>query len=89
MTRGGVTYPVMCAEWDAPSEWHLSGLEIMELESTLEDRATEFPHTAGITTFLSHPDFPMDVRHNSKIAREKLAVWADKVLGPQWNGGPA
>ena len=28
--------------------------------------------------------FPVDVRHNSKIFREKLAAWADKQLGPKW-----
>jgi hypothetical protein len=25
---------------------------------------------------LIHPRFPVDVRHNAKIFREKLAVWA-------------
>ena len=34
------------------------------------------PHTAGITTILFHPALPVDVRHNSKIFREKLARWA-------------
>jgi olefin beta-lactone synthetase len=23
-----------------------------------------------------HPSFPVDIRHNAKIFREKLAVWA-------------
>ncbi len=32
--------------------------------------------TAGIRDFLIHPAMPVDVRHNAKIAREKLAVWA-------------
>jgi hypothetical protein len=47
-------------------------------------------HTKHITTFIQYPvwqDFPVDVRHNSKIFREKLAVWADKVLGKHWNPG--
>ena len=26
--------------------------------------------------FFFHPEFPVDVRHNAKIFREKLAVWA-------------
>lgn len=34
--------------------------------------------TAEITDFLVHPSFPVDVRHNAKIFREKLAVWAAK-----------
>lgn len=32
--------------------------------------------TRGIRDVLYHPDFPVDVRHNAKIQREKLAVWA-------------
>lgn len=38
-------------------------------------------HTAKLQTILFHPDFPVDVRHNAKIQREKLAVWASKRLG--------
>jgi acyl-CoA synthetase (AMP-forming)/AMP-acid ligase II len=34
--------------------------------------------TAGITTLLFHPAFPVDIRHNAKIFREKLALWAAK-----------
>ncbi|MCY7313121.1 MAG: AMP-binding protein [Pseudoxanthomonas sp.] len=33
-------------------------------------------HTACIKTFLCHPSFPVDIRHNAKIGREKLAIWA-------------
>lgn len=32
--------------------------------------------TQGITRFLIHPGFPVDIRHNAKIFREKLAAWA-------------
>ena len=31
---------------------------------------------ARIDAFLRHPKFPVDIRHNAKIGREKLAVWA-------------
>ena len=34
------------------------------------------PTTRGISTVLTHPAFPVDIRHNAKIFREKLAVWA-------------
>ena len=37
-----------------------------------------FVHTARIDTFLFHPKFPVDIRHNAKIGREKLAAWAAK-----------
>jgi acyl-CoA synthetase (AMP-forming)/AMP-acid ligase II len=34
------------------------------------------PLTAQITDFRFHPGFPVDIRHNAKIFREKLATWA-------------
>ena len=38
--------------------------------------------TRSIKTILYHAAFPVDVRHNSKIFREKLADWAAKKLRP-------
>jgi acyl-CoA synthetase (AMP-forming)/AMP-acid ligase II len=38
------------------------------------------PLTASIQDFLLHPAFPVDVRHNVKISRERLAVWAARRL---------
>jgi acyl-CoA synthetase (AMP-forming)/AMP-acid ligase II len=35
-------------------------------------------HTAGIQRVLFHRGFPVDVRHNAKIRRGELAVWAAK-----------
>ncbi|MDR0354474.1 MAG: AMP-binding protein [Deltaproteobacteria bacterium] len=35
------------------------------------------PRTMSIESFLSHPGFPVDIRHNAKINREKLAKWAN------------
>jgi olefin beta-lactone synthetase len=36
--------------------------------------------TAGIAAFLLHARFPVDVRHNVKISRERLAQWAERQL---------
>ena len=36
---------------------------------------------AQIEDFLIHPSLPVDVRHNSKIDRQQLALWAEKQLG--------
>lgn len=36
--------------------------------------------TKRIQIVLFHPAFPVDVRHNAKIQREKLAPWAEKKL---------
>jgi olefin beta-lactone synthetase len=38
------------------------------------------PLTARIATFLLHRSFPVDIRHNAKIFREKLARWAERQL---------
>ncbi|GAB3310785.1 fatty acid CoA ligase family protein [Luteimonas notoginsengisoli] len=42
-----------------------------------------FVHTAQVDTFLFHPRFPVDIRHNAKIGRETLAAWAAKQLRRQ------
>ena len=36
--------------------------------------------TAAIATFLPHPGFPVDIRHNAKIDRDTLARWASRAL---------
>jgi acyl-coenzyme A synthetase/AMP-(fatty) acid ligase len=46
----------------------------------LKQMADRHPHTDRIDQFLFHPGFPVDIRHNAKIFREKLAVWAEKQL---------
>lgn len=65
---------------------------IVEPNATITDTGTLFvelrklalqhAHTAVIENFLVHDSFPVDIRHNAKIFREKLAVWAaGKVSG--------
>jgi hypothetical protein len=39
------------------------------------------PLTERIEHFLIHPSMPVDIRHNAKIFREKLAPWAARKLG--------
>ena len=36
--------------------------------------------THSIKQILFHKSFPVDIRHNAKIGREKLARWAEKEL---------
>ncbi len=45
--------------------------------------AAASPLTASVRHFLIHSDFPVDIRHNAKIFREKLSVWADGQLRRQ------
>ncbi|MCB2183165.1 MAG: AMP-binding protein [Desulfobulbaceae bacterium] len=47
----------------------------------LAELAQANPLTKKITKFLIHPSFPVDIRHNAKIFREKLAVWATEQQG--------
>jgi acyl-CoA synthetase (AMP-forming)/AMP-acid ligase II len=46
--------------------------------SELMTSAVMHQTTGGIQDFLIHPAFPVDIRHNAKIFREKLAVWAEE-----------
>ncbi len=46
----------------------------------LRDRAISNTLTEAITDFLIHPKFPVDIRHNAKIFRERLAEWAASKL---------
>ncbi len=46
------------------------------LMNELCELAGSNPLTRDIHTFLVHPSFPVDIRHNAKIFREKLAIWA-------------
>jgi acyl-CoA synthetase (AMP-forming)/AMP-acid ligase II len=45
-------------------------------------KAAQSELTREIKHFLVHKDFPVDIRHNAKIFREKLASWAQKKISP-------
>ncbi|MEI6779036.1 MAG: fatty acid CoA ligase family protein [Chloroflexales bacterium] len=47
------------------------------LFSELRELGATHPMTAGIGQFMIHPAFPVDIRHNAKIFREELTVWAE------------
>lgn len=64
--------PVLCVELEKgtkKSEQELIRRDLLE-------RGALYPHTKGIRDILFHPAFPVDIRHNAKIFREKLALWA-------------
>lgn len=68
--EAGNQRPVLCYELepgvsDSPA-----------IAAALRAVAAAHAHTAGIADFLPHKAFPVDIRHNAKIGREKLAVWA-------------
>ena len=68
----GAQRPVLCVELAAgvrKADWP-------RIENELRALGAAHPHTARIDTFLRHPRFPVDIRHNAKIGREALARWA-------------
>ncbi|MFJ4652649.1 AMP-binding protein [Nocardia sp. NPDC088792] len=66
--------PVLCVEIEP-------GASATAVATALRQRAAEFEVTAAVSEFLFHPKFPVDIRHNAKIGREQLAVWASERLG--------
>ena len=50
------------------------------LRNELLGLARENELTKDINIVLFHKSFPVDIRHNSKIFREKLALWAEKKI---------
>ncbi len=48
--------------------------------SEIRQLAANHVATRSINYFLIHPAFPVDIRHNAKIFREKLKIWAEKKL---------
>jgi len=73
----GAQRAVLCVEANAgvPAGEHA------RIERELRATGARYPHTARIDAFLFHPRFPVDIRHNAKIGREKLAAWAGQRLG--------
>lgn len=55
--------------------------EARGLARELRHLALTHPHTAGIKIFYFHAQLPVDVRHNAKIHRLALAVWAATAKG--------
>ena len=51
-----------------------------KLKTELLAWAAAHPMTGAIKTILFHPGFPVDFRHNAKIIREELAIWAKNEL---------
>ncbi|WP_295032005.1 olefin beta-lactone synthetase [Shewanella sp.] len=64
--------PLLCIELDKSLPCSLGASLYAELIAIAEQHS----QTLGIRRFLIHPEFPVDIRHNAKIFREKLAVWA-------------
>lgn len=71
--------PVMVVEtW--PEHRPQSPKEEQQLFAELWDVVKSNRLTETVHEILLHPSLPVDIRHNAKIFREKLAVWATEQL---------
>jgi acyl-CoA synthetase (AMP-forming)/AMP-acid ligase II len=71
--------PVIVAEPEA-EQFPANSAGSAVLRQELLKLGSENPLTAGIRQILFHRSLPVDTRHNVKINREALAVWATKAL---------
>ena len=65
--------PILCVELEDKKRWRGSA----QLSQEILSLGARHPETREIKTLLFHYSFPVDVRHNAKIFREKLALWAE------------
>jgi acyl-CoA synthetase (AMP-forming)/AMP-acid ligase II len=80
--KAGLVEPVLCVERE-PDRRHEP---TANLTSELLELGAKYEHTRPIQTILYHDAFPVDIRHNSKIFREKLAVWATRKTASSSRG---
>jgi len=72
--------PVMIVE-TRPEHRSQTPKEAAQLLAELWELAKSNPLTESVHDILLHPSLPVDIRHNAKIFREELAVWAKEKLG--------
>ena len=72
---GSMSEPVIIIE---PENQHRVTQDPQSFSKELLELGATFPHTRSIKKILYFSDFPVDVRHNAKIFREKLAAWSEK-----------
>ncbi len=82
----GAEIPVLCVELEALTESESttqsgkqqskkSVKDISRIVQELQDLGRAYSPTQHIHRFIVHRSFPVDIRHNSKIFREKLKTW--------------
>jgi acyl-CoA synthetase (AMP-forming)/AMP-acid ligase II len=74
--------PAVVVEPD-PARWPSSPKEEERFRAELRAIAEASPLTRGIADFFFHRSFPVDARHNAKIYRERLGVWASEQMRAQ------
>ncbi|MEM7436352.1 MAG: fatty acid CoA ligase family protein [Myxococcota bacterium] len=73
--RRGNRTATLCVELEPdvdPQRW-------TEIERELQALAQSHAMLVPVTRFVRHPAFPVDIRHNAKIGREKLSAWVESI----------
>lgn len=73
--KNGKTIPVLCVEMEGETR-----KSQQDIKKELIEIGSENPKTSMIKEVLFHPGFPVDIRHNAKILRGRLAQWAQEKL---------
>ncbi len=74
----GAQVPLLWVELHQPK---IGNRERERIVEELREIGAAHAHTAAIARFRFHPGFPVDIRHNAKIGREKLALQARAIGG--------
>jgi len=77
IVKAGKKIPVIVIEPEKDTK-----IDTNKLLEEVKERAAQSELTRDIKHFLVHKNFPVDIRHNAKIFREKLALWAQKKIFP-------
>ncbi len=76
LKQGKVSRPGLCVELEAG----VPGAAHQRISAELLEIGAAFEHTHEIRDVFFHPAFPVDIRHNAKIDRERLSHWASAKL---------
>lgn len=76
VTRDGETEPTICIELEA----NYLQEDLSLIKDQLIKLGSQHAITQNIKHVMFHPGFPVDIRHNAKINRERLAKWAQGQL---------
>ncbi|MEM7139065.1 MAG: fatty acid CoA ligase family protein [Myxococcota bacterium] len=76
--QGGNRTATLCVELEPD----VDARRWTEIERELEALAQSNAMLVPVTRFVRHPAFPVDIRHNAKIGREKLSAWVESIPTP-------
>ncbi len=72
LETSGDIRPGLCVELEA----RVSADSRQQIQAELLEMGSRFEHTREIREVFFYPAFPVDIRHNAKIDRERLGRWA-------------